>query len=133
MIDIENQVFDRLCKRLVAKWPNINMTSDTVNAPTSFPTVAMEEVDNYPDKRTQDSVHYENHVIVMIEVTIYTNKATARKQEARAIAGEVSDLFQSLGFVRKSMNPAPVPGSGYYRLKQRFTAEVSAKEQIYRR
>lgn len=133
MIDIENEVFDRLCTHMEAKRPGINMSGDTLNAPTEFPCVALEEVDNYPDRRTQDSVHTENHSIVMLEATIYSNKAVGRKQEARAIAGEVSDLIQSLGFTRISMNPAPVSGGGYYRLKLRFRAEVSASGIIYRR
>ncbi len=133
MIDIENQVFDRLCVYLEAKRPGINMSGDTLNAPTEFPCVALEEVDNYPDRRTQDSIHPENHAIIVLEATVYSNKAVGRKQEARAIAGEVSDLIQSLGFTRISMNPAPVPGGGHYRLKLRFRAEVSAMEQIYRR
>lgn len=133
MIDIENEVLDLLWKHLELKRPNINVTSDTVNSPSSFPCVAMEEVDNYPDRRTQDSVHQENHVIVMLEATVYSNKASGRKQEAKAIAAEVSDFLQSLGFTRRSMTPAPVSGNGYYRLVLRFTAEVSAKHQIYRR
>ncbi len=133
MIDIENEVLDLLWKHLEVKRPGINMSSDTVNAPPSFPCVGAEMVDNYPDRQTQDSVHQENHVIVMLELAVFSNKATGRKQEAKAIAGEASDFLQSLGFTRISMTPAPVPGNGYYRLVLRFRAEVSAKHQIFRR
>ncbi len=133
MIDIESQVFDLLCRRLETKWPNINVSNDTVNAPSAFPCVAMEEIDNYPNKRTQDSVHYENTVIVTYEVAVYSTKPTGRKRQAKALAAEVSDFFQSIGFVRKSMNPAPVIGDKYFRLVLRFTAEVGADEKIYRR
>ncbi len=133
MIDIENEVLDLLWKHLEETWPGIDMSGDTVNAPPSFPCVGAEMVDNYPDRRTQDSVHPENPVINLLEVAVFSNKVTGRKQEAKAIAADLSDFLQRFNFTRISMTPAPVPGNGYYRLVLRFRAEVSATHQIYRR
>ena len=133
MIDIENEVYDLLCDHMESKFPGINMTGDSVAAPSEFPCVALEEADNYSDVRTQDTGSNENHAIVLYELTIYSNKVAGRKAEAKAIASEAGDFLQKLGFTRKSMNPAPSGGDKVYRLVCRFTAEVSANHQIFRR
>lgn len=133
MIDIENEVFSLLSDHLESKFPGINMAGDTVAAPSEFPCAALEEVDNYSDVRTQDTGSNENHAVLMYELAVFSNKVAGRKAEAKSIASEASDFLQKLGFTRKSMNPAPSGMDKVYRLVCRFTAEVSADNEIYRR
>lgn len=133
MIDIESEVYDPLYDLLCDKLPGIFVTGETVAAPTEFPCVSIEEVDNYTKESTRDSGGNENHAVVMYEVTIHSNKATGRKSECRAIAAMVSDYFQGKGFTRLSMNPAPGGGEKVYRLVCRFAGTVSADHYVFRR
>ena len=49
MTDIENEVCDLVSAALRAKFPNITVYSKTVLSPSEFPSVSIEEGDNYVD------------------------------------------------------------------------------------
>lgn len=132
MIDIEQELFDLLSGVLEDAYPSIFVTGEEVNAPSEFPCVSIVEADNYTKASTQDSGSSENHAVLMYEVTVFSNKVSGRKSQCREIAVTVSDFFQSKGFARLSMTPAP-GGVSYYRLVCRFTASVSADQKIFRR
>ena len=85
MIDIESQVFDRVATRVREQFPNIFMTGEYVNSPSSFPAVSLVEMDNVIREATVDSGSSENHVNVMYEVNVYSNKTTGKKSECKAI------------------------------------------------
>lgn len=133
MIDIEADVFDGLYTFLGEKAPEAFLSGDTVRAPSDFPCVTLEEADNYAVVATQDSASNENHVSVMYEANIYSNRASERKSECRRIAGLVDQYFAGLGFTRTSMNPIKDSEDRYYRIVLRYTAKVSAGHIIYRR
>ena len=134
MIDIENQVFDRVAKRVREQFPDIFMTGEYVNAPPSFPAVSLIEQDNSIREDTMDSGSNENHANVMYEVNVYSNKTTGKKSECKAIVTLIDKEMTAMGFVRSTLTPVPNEyDSTIYRMVGRYRAAVSADYKIYRR
>lgn len=134
MIDIENQIFDNISKVVRTHYPEIYMTGEYVNVPSSFPSVSLVQKSNPTYKRTQTSDSNENHVDVMFEVNIYSNKKTGKKAECKDIARIIDNQFLQLGFDRTMLEPVDnVNDSTIYRIVGRYVAIVSKEEVIYRR
>lgn len=134
MIDIENQVFDRVAKRVREQFPNIFMTGEYVNSPASFPAVSLVEMDNSIREATMDSGSNENHANVMYEANVYSNKTTGKKSECKAIIALLDNEMTAMGFVRSTLTPVPNEyDSTIYRMVGRYRAAVSTDHKIYRR
>lgn len=134
MIDIENQVFDRVAKRVREQFPNIFMTGEYVNSPASFPAASVVEMDNSIRETTIDSGSNENHVNVMYEVNVYSNKTTGKKSECKAIIALIDNEMTAMGFERITLTPVPNEyDSTIYRMVARYRAAVSSNHTIYRR
>ena len=134
MIDIENQVFDRVAKRVREQFPNIFMVGEYVKSPSSFPAVSLMEMDNSIRETTVDSGSNENHVNVMYEVNVYSNKTTGKKSECKAIVALIDQEMSAMGFVRSTLTPVPNEyDSTIYRMVGRYRATVSSDYKIFRR
>lgn len=134
MIDIENQIFDNISKVVRTHYPEIYMTGEYVNVPPSFPSVSLVQKSNPTYKRTQTSDSNENHVDVMFEVNIYSNKKTGKKAECKDIARIIDNQFLQLGFDRTMLEPVDnVNDSTIYRIVGRYVAIVSKEKVIYRK
>ena len=134
MIDIENEVFDRVAKRVSEHFPNIFMTGEYVKSPSSFPAASLVEMDNSIRESTVDSGSNENHANVMYEVNVYSNKTTAKKTECKKILALIDTEMVAMGFVRSTLTPIPNEyDSTIYRMVARYRAAVSADYKIYRR
>ena len=134
MIDIENQVFDRVAKRVREQFPNIFMVGEYVKSPSSFPAVSLVEMDNSIHESTVDSGSNENHANVMYEVNVYSNKTTGKKSECKAIIALIDTEMTEMGFVRSTLTPVPNEyDSTIYRMVGRYRAAVSTDNKIYRR
>ena len=134
MIDIENQVFDRVAKRVREQFPNIFMTGEYVKSPPSFPAASGMEMDNSSLDSTIDSGSNENHANVMYEWNTYSNKTTGKKSECKAIMALIDSEMTAMGFVRVTLTPVPNEyDSTIYRMIGRYRAAVSTNHRIYRR
>lgn len=134
MIDIENQVFSRIAARLRETFKGIYVTGEYVKTPSSFPAVSLIEMDNVPLRRTQTSDSVENHVELMYEVNVYSNKAAGKKTECKKIAGMVDEEMAAMGFTRTMLNPIPnMDDATIYRILGRYKAVVSTENVLYRR
>ena len=133
MIDIESEVFDDVSKVVRKEYPNIYMTGEYVRVPPSFPCVSLIEADNQIYRNTRDSGHIENHVQVIYEVNVYSNKTTGKKTECKAIISLIDSRMESLGFTRTILTPVPNEQDGIYRMVGRYRAIVSRNKTIYRR
>jgi hypothetical protein len=134
MIDIENQVFDRVAKRVCEQFPNIFMVGEYVKSPSSFPAVSLMEMDNSIRESTVDSGSNENHANVMYEVNVYSNKTTGKKSECKNIVALIDAEMTAMGFVRSTLTPVPNEyDSTIYRMVGRYRAAVSRDHKIYRR
>jgi hypothetical protein len=134
MIDIENQVFDRVATRVREQFPDIFMVGEYVMSPPSFPAGSLVEMDNSTRETTIDSGSNENHANVMYEANVYSNKTTGKKSECKAILALIDEEMTAMGFVRSTLTPVPNEyDSTIYRMVARYRAAVSTDHKIYRR
>ena len=133
MIDIEPEVFDDVSKAVRNEYPNVYMTGEYVRVPPSFPCVSLIEADNQIYRNTRDSGHIENHVQVIYEVNVYSNKTKWKKTACKAIISLIDSRMESLGFTRTILTPVPNEQDGIYRMVGRYRAIVSRDKTIYRR
>lgn len=134
MIDIETDVFDTVAKAVRAKYPKIFITGEYVKVPPKFPCVSLMEMDNQSYQRTEDSGSAENHVSVMYEVNVYSNKSVGKKSECKAIATLIDEQMLALGFARTMLQPIPnLDDATIFRIVGRYSAIISKDKVIYRR
>lgn len=134
MIDIENEVFNRVATRVREQFPDIFMVGEYVSSPSSFPAVSLTEMDNAIRETTIDSGSNENHVNVMYEVNVYSNKTTGKKSECKSILALIDEEMTAMGFVRSTLTPVPNEyDSTIYRMVARYRAAVSTNHKIFRR
>ena len=134
MIDIENEVFDKVATRVREQFPDIFMAGEYVRSPSSFPAVSLVEMDNSVRENTIDSCSNENHANVMYEVNVYSNKTVGKKSECKDIIALIDKEMIAMGFVRNTLTPIPNEyDSTIYRMVGRYKATVSANHKIYRR
>ena len=134
MIDIEREVFSIVANAVRNRYPNAYVVGEYVKAPSRFPCVSIVEIDNTAYDRTQSSGSLENHANVMYEVNVYSNKASGKKSECKAIAALIDDEYAALGFSRTMLQPIPnVDDATIYRMTGRYRGVVSKDFKIYRR
>lgn len=134
MIDIENEVFNRIATRLREEFNPISVYGEYIKSPAVFPAVIIEERGNSAHERTQDSGSVENHARLMYEVNVYSNKQSGKKSECKAIFKIIDGEFASMGFTRVLKEPIPsLEDATIYRMIGRYTAVVSTDKVIYRR
>ena len=134
MIDIENEVFNRVATRVREQFPDIFIVGEYVKSPSYFPAVSLMEMDNSVREDTVDSGSNENHVNVMYELNVYSNKTTGKKSECKAIVALIDQEMTAMGFVRSTLTPVPNEyDSTIYRMVGRYRAAVSSDHKIFRR
>lgn len=132
MIDLENEIFTIIATRLRQEFPNIFVTGEVNLNPTRFPCAFIEEADNASLTSTRDTASNENHVVLMYEVNVFSNKQTGKKTEAKAIFAVIDEEFDKLGFTRQTKVPIPIDEGTKYRIVGRWTA-VANNDYIFRR
>lgn len=134
MIDIENEIFNELARQVREKFPSIYMTGEYVKSPPTFPCVSIVEVDNSTFRATRTSESKENHVAVMYEVNVYSNKTKGKKAECKEIIAFIDEILTRLNFTRIMLEPIPNQDDAtIYRMLGRYRAIVSKNKTIYRR
>ena len=124
MIDIESDVFDTVATELRSAHAGIWVAGEFVDSPAKFPAVTIVESDNRIFERMRTR-KIENAVRVMYEVQIYSNKASGKKAEAKAIADTADGVFARLGFTRTMRSQvANLKDATIYRIVCRYEAIV---------
>ena len=131
MIDIENDVFDTIASTLRAEHSGIYVVGEYVPAPPRFPAVSIVEADNRVVSNMR-TLNIENAASVMYEVNIYSNKASGKKSEAKAIAATLDEKFAEIGFTRTMKEQVPnLNDATIYRIVCRYEAIVDKDLWIY--
>lgn len=134
MIDFENEIFNTVATVVRERFPDIYMVGEYVKTPPKFPFISLVEMDNQSYQRTEDSGSSENHVSVMYEVNIYSNKTVGKKSECKEIAAAIDEQMLALGFARTMLQPIPnLDDATIYRMVGRYSAIISKNKVIYRR
>lgn len=134
MIDVESELFSTIESAVRVEYPDIFMTSEYVKSPSSFPCVSLVEVDNTTLRNTQSTTGQENHVTVMYELNVYSNKTKGRKAECKEIVAFIDNLLMNRNFTRTMLEPVPNQDSAtIYRMLGRYRAIISRDKVVYRR
>ena len=132
MVDVENEVFSLVAGELRELFPGINIASEYIRAPASFPHVSFYEADNVPYAAGMDSANVEKYGTVVYSVNVYSNKTAGKKPECRAIMAEINRIMHGLNFTRITCTPVPnMEDATIYRMTARFRA-VSDGATLYR-
>ena len=133
MIDCENEVYTRIATLLRKCFPEIDISSEYVNSPSSFPHVSIIQSDCYPIPGKQDTSLKDNMEMVRFDIEIYSNKAEGKKTECKTIAKAIDDLLYSMNFTRTAMTPVPnMEDATIYRIVARYRVATDGK-YFYRR
>ena len=131
MIDLENDIYDYAAKALRAAHTGIDVAAEYVEMPAKFPHVSIVEADNRILERMRTN-NIENAVSVMYEVNIYSNKASGKKSEAKAIANTLDDVLSGIGFTRTFREQVPnLRDATIYRIVCRYEAVIDKNFVIY--
>ena len=134
MIDIENEVFNKVAESVKAVYPSVFISGEYIRTPSKFPFVSLMEMSNTAYDRTQTDGSLENHASLMYEVNIYSNKKSGKKSECKAIATLIDNELATLGFSRTMLQPIPnMDDATIYRITGRYTAVISKDTKLYRR
>ena len=131
MIDCENEVFDRVKRRLEAEYPTAKCYSEYVRTPSSFPHVYLQMADNPINaERTVGNTEY---ALPMFQIEIYSNLVNGRKSECKNIAKIIDDEMYSMNFERTSATQVPnLDNATVYRYVLRYSGETDGRF-FYRR
>lgn len=133
MIDCENEVYTRIATLLRKRFPGIDISSEYVNSPSSFPYVSIVQSDCYPVPGKQDTSLKDNMEVVRFDIDIYSNKTEGKKTECKTIAKAIDDLLYSMNFTRTAMTPVPnMEDATIYRIVARYRVATDGK-YFYRR
>ena len=131
MIDLENDIFDYAAKALRAAHTGIDVAAEYVEMPAKFPHVSIVEADKRILERMRTN-NIENAVAVMYEVNVYSNKASGKKSEAKAIANTLDDVLSGIGFTRTFREQVPnLRDATIYRIVCRYEAVIDKNFVIY--
>lgn len=133
MIDVENEIFNNVARAIRDVYPDIYISGEYVKSPSTFPAVAIVEMDNTMYVKTQTN-EVENHAELMYEVNIYSNKTSGKKSECKDIASLIDNEMAALGFSRTMLQPIPnMDDATIYRMTGRYRAVASKDKLIFRR
>lgn len=131
MIDLENDIYDYAAKALRAAHTGIDVAAEYVEMPAKFPHVSIVEADNRVLERMRTN-NIENAIQSMFEVNIYSNKASGKKSEAKAIANTLDDVLSGIGFTRTFREQVPnLRDATIYRIVCRYEAVIDKNFVIY--
>lgn len=134
MIDMETEIFNEVSERVREQYPDIFMTGEYVKTPPSFPCISLVEVDNATFRNSQTSEGQENHVAVMYELNVYSNRTKGKKAECKELAGFVDEILMGLNFTRTMLEPVPNQDNAtIYRMLGRYRAVIGKTNTIFRR
>lgn len=126
MIDCENEVFTRVATAIREKYPEVNIASEFVSAPSAFPHVSIVMADN-PDSLNMTMTD------PMFEVNVYSNKTEGKKSEAKGIMAIIRSQMASMNFRCSALTPTPnLEDATIYRLTGRFEVRTDG-QHFYRR
>ena len=124
MINIENDVYTIVATALRQQFPGISVSGEYVLSPATMPAVTLAEIDNYVDT-SMSTIRIEDAVVVTYGLSVYSNKASGKKEEAKAISDFADEEMRKLGFTRISRTQVPnLADATIYRLESRYEAVV---------
>lgn len=121
MIDAENEIFTAIATALREAFPGIMVSGEYQRTVSTFPFVSIEEKNNSVWRNSRTQSNYENHVAVMYEINVYSNKLNGKKQECKAVMTCADEAMLRLGFSRTMLSAVPnLADATIYRMTARY-------------
>lgn len=131
MIDIENMLFTKVKNDLPK---TVKTGTMYASVQSEFPYVTLMVMDNSVYEPFIDSARIENAVEIMVEVNVYSNKTSGKKEECKKLIKTIDDTLSGLNLVRMFCQPTPnLEDATVYRITARYRAIVDKNSIIYRR
>lgn len=125
MIDIENEVFNRVAQALRKEFTGIQVYGERIAAVSRFPAVILIEDEN---ARPQGTLSLSNDpqlsADLMYTAEIYSNLTSGKKSEAKRIREVVAREMNDMGFNQTYSNPTDNVDRTIFRYILRFTKTI---------
>lgn len=125
MVDIENEVFNRVAQALRKEFTGIQVYGERLATMSRFPAVILIEDDN---ARPQGTMSLSNDpqlsADLMYTVEIYSNLTSGKKSEAKRIREVVAREMNDMGFTQTYSNPTDNVDRTIFRYTLRFTKTI---------
>ena len=131
MIDKSNEIFTLIANRLRSEFKDIKVIGESIDVPSSFPTVTIDEVSNVPIHK--DSKVLNDYAHVRYQAQVFTS-GKSKRSDARKIYGVLDEVLQELNFQCKMYSTRPeVYNSQIYQITSSYEAVVSRDGVIFRK
>ena len=131
MIDFSNEIFDTVAKDLRSVYKGIKVVGEYVSAPTSFPTVTIDETGNVPAHL--DSTVNNKYARVTYRVQVFSNLKSGKRSQAREIYSQLDEKLQSMGLYAVTYTTTPaIYNSEVYCIMATYEAVIDRNGVIYR-
>lgn len=132
MIDKSNEIFNLVAKKLREDFKGIKVIGESIDVPSEFPTVTIDEIYNVPTDK--DSKTLNDYAHVRYRVQVFSNSVNGKRSEARKIYSVIDEVLQGLNFQCKSMNTIPeIYNSKIYQITSSYEAVIRDDGVIFRR
>lgn len=125
MVDIENEVFNRVAQALRKEFTGIQVYGERIAAMSRFPAVILIEDEN---ARPQGTLSLSNDpqlsADLMYTAEIYSNLTSGKKSEAKRIREVVAREMNDMGFDQTYSNPTDNVDRTIFRYILRFTKTI---------
>ena len=132
MINNANEIFDRITTALKQSDSAVKTSSVYVNAPSSYPFVSIELIEDSIYEQGVDSGDMENFANMSYEVNVYA-KGDTKMSKAYGLLGVADNFMKSIGFTRIIIQPMQDQNETLYRIIARYEAVVGKDLKVYRR
>ena len=134
MIDYQNEIFTAVARAVRSAHNDVTVTGEYTRAPSKFPTVTLDEVENVSVDALIDSSDEEKYAGLSYRLQVFSNKTGGKKAEARAIFATADSILLSLGFRRVTYTTIPeIYDSTIYSITATYEATVDVNGTIYKR
>lgn len=131
MIDIENILFTAV-KTALPDDVKCGVSYD--KKPGHFPFFTLIVEDNKVYEKFIDSAQIENAADIMVEINVYSNKTSGKKEECKKIIKQADAVLSGFNLTRTFCRPTPnLEDSTVYRMTARYRGIVDTDYNIYRR
>lgn len=131
MIDYSNEIFNEVATDLRSAYTGIKVVGEYVHSPTTFPTVTIDETQNWPVHL--DSAVQNKYAQVQYRVQVFSNLKSGKRSQARKIYAHVDEKLQSMGLYAVSYSTTPaIYNSEVYCITAIYAAVIDRNGMVYR-
>lgn len=131
MLDFSNEIFNAVAERLRSTYKGITVQGEYDPNPAKFPCVTIDEISNVPTH--MDSALKNKYTEVVYRVQVFSNKASGKRAEARAIYATVDDVLMELGLIARTYTSTPaIYNAEIYSITATFEGVIGADGTVYR-